>query len=54
LRAAGWSIVYEPGAVLYHFESRSRVAGIKPEEIDVIQGRWLTQLRNDPFTPADV
>jgi GT2 family glycosyltransferase len=54
LRTAGWSIVYEPAAVLYHFESRSRVAGIKAEEVEVIQGRWLTHLRDDPFTPADV
>jgi len=54
LRAAGWTIVYEPAAVLYHYESRSRVAGIKPEDVEVIQRRWLTHLRDDPFTPADV
>jgi O-antigen biosynthesis protein len=54
LRVAGWSIVYEPAAVLYHFESRSRIAGIKPEDIEVIQGRWLTHLVDDPFTPASV
>lgn len=54
LRMAGWSIVYEPAAVLYHYESRSRVAGIKPEEIEIIQGRWLTHLASDPFTPAVV
>jgi hypothetical protein len=52
VRAAGWSIVYEPGAVLYHFESRSRVAGIRPEEIELIQRRWLTHLVDDPFTPV--
>ena len=54
LRAAGWSIVYEPAAVLYHFESRSRVAGIKPEDVEMIQRRWLTHLIDDPFTPASV
>ena len=54
LRVAGWSIVYEPNAVLYHFESRSRVAGIKPEDIEVIQRRWLTHLVDDPFTPASL
>jgi GT2 family glycosyltransferase len=54
LRLAGWSSVYEPAAVLYHFESRSRVAGIRPEEIELIQGRWLTHLVYDPFTPATV
>ncbi len=54
LRMAGWSIVYEPAAALYHFESQSRVAGIKPEEIELIQRRWLTHLVDDPFTPAAV
>ncbi|MEO8266787.1 MAG: glycosyltransferase [Ilumatobacteraceae bacterium] len=54
LRMAGWSIVYEPAAVLYHFESQSRVAGIHPEEIELIQRRWLTHLVDDRFTPAVV
>ncbi len=54
LRIAGWSCVYEPAAVLYHFESKSRVAGIKPEEIELIQGRWLTHLVHDPYTPGNV
>ncbi len=54
LRVAGWSCVYEPAAVLYHFESRSRVAGIKPEDVEMIQRRWLTHLVDDPFTPASV
>jgi GT2 family glycosyltransferase len=54
LRAAGWSIVYEPAAALYHFESQSRVAGINPAEIELIQRRWLTHLIDDPFTPASV
>lgn len=54
LRAAGWAIVYEPAAVLYHFESRSRVAGILPAEIELIQRRWSTHLVADPFTPASV
>jgi GT2 family glycosyltransferase len=54
LRMAGWSIVYEPAAVLHHFESQSRVAGIHPDEIESIQRRWLTHLIDDPFTPATV
>ena len=54
LRMAGWSIVYEPAAELYHFESQSRVAGVHPEEIELIQQRWLTHLVDDPFTPAHV
>ncbi|MGZ4769986.1 MAG: glycosyltransferase family 2 protein [Ilumatobacteraceae bacterium] len=54
LRMAGWAIVYEPAAELHHFESQSRVAGIEPEEINLIQRRWLTHLVDDPFTPAAV
>jgi GT2 family glycosyltransferase len=54
LRVAGWSIVYEPAAVLTHFESRSRVAGILPAEVELIQRRWLTHLVDDPFTPVRV
>ncbi len=54
LRSAGWSIVYEPAAVLHHYESRSRVAGILPEEIELIQRRWRSALEDDPFTPAVV
>lgn len=52
VRAAGHRIVYEPDAVLWHFESRSRVAGIRAEEIELIQRRWLSELIDDPFTPV--
>ena len=44
--------VYSLAAVLYHFESRSRVAGICPDEIEFIQARWAHRLADDPFTPA--
>lgn len=54
LRFAGWSVVYEPAAVLHHYESRSRVSGIRPEEIELIQRRWRTALEDDPFSPAVV
>jgi GT2 family glycosyltransferase len=54
LRIAGWSVVYEPAAVLHHFESRSRVAGVTPDEIEFVQRRWLTHLVDDPFTPLVV
>lgn len=54
VRASGHRIVYEPDAVLWHFESRSRVAGIRPEEVELIQRRWLTDLIDDPFTPVVV
>ncbi len=54
VRASGHRIVYEPEAVLWHFESRSRVAGIRPDEVELIQRRWLTELIDDPFTPVAV
>jgi GT2 family glycosyltransferase len=54
VRFAGWHVVYEPAAVLHHYESRSRVAGIRPEEIELIQRRWGTALADDPFTPVTV
>jgi GT2 family glycosyltransferase len=52
IRAAGLSIVYEPAAVLYHFESRSRVPTIRPEELAFIDARWRSRIAVDPFTPA--
>jgi GT2 family glycosyltransferase len=54
VRAAGLTVVYEPAAALYHFESKSRVAGIRPEEIELIQRRWLTDLADDPYSPLVV
>ena len=54
IRSAGWQILYEPAAVLHHFESRSRIAGIRPEEIEFIQTRWAHLLDDDAFTPAVV
>lgn len=52
LRALGYDIVYEPAAVLRHFESRSRVAGVTPDEIERIHARWFADLLVDPFSPV--
>ncbi len=52
VRASGHAIVYEPDAVLWHFESKSRVTGIRPDEVELIQRRWLSALIDDPFTPV--
>ena len=52
IRAAGLSIVYEPAAVLHHFESRSRVPTIRPEELAFVDARWRSRIAADPFTPA--
>ena len=54
LRYAGYGIIYEPAATLFHFESRSRVAGVRPDEIELIQRRWQRTLEDDPFTPLVV
>jgi GT2 family glycosyltransferase len=54
LRYAGYGIVYEPAATLFHYESRSRVAGVRPEEVELIQRRWQRALEDDPFTPLFV
>ena len=48
IRAAGWTIIYEPAAALYHFESRSRVATIRPEEIELIQAALADPPRRRP------
>jgi O-antigen biosynthesis protein len=54
LRYAGYGIVYEPAATLYHFESQSREAGVRADEIELIQRRWQRALEDDPFTPLVV
>lgn len=54
VRLSGHRCVYEPAAELWHFESRSRVAGVRQDEIELIQRRWLHDLEDDPFTPVVV
>ena len=41
-----------PDVVLWHVESKSRVASIRPEEVELIQRRWLSRLIEDPFSPV--
>lgn len=60
LDRAGWRNVYEPAAVLYHHESKSRGNDFSPEhlarymrELHVLQERWGTRTAIDPlFHPA--
>ena len=47
--SVSWDMLDELGGSV---ESRSRVAGILPDEIELIQSRWLTGLIDDPFTPV--
>ena len=57
INAAGYHVVYEPYAELYHYESKSRGQEDNPEkiarfnsEIEVFQQRWPDILKNgDPY-----
>lgn len=56
LDRAGWRNVYEPAAVLYHHESKSRGNDFSPEhlerymcELRVLQERWDTRNAVDPL-----
>jgi glycosyltransferase involved in cell wall biosynthesis len=56
IRQAGFRVVYEPGAELYHHESASRGYENTPEkfarferEIASMKDRWKGELQNDPY-----
>ena len=49
LRRAGHRIVWTPWAVWYHFESRTRVSRVLPEERAWLDARWHAELTNDPY-----
>ena len=49
LRAAGHRIVWTPWAVWYHFESRTRVSRVLPEELAWLDARWHAELTGDPY-----
>jgi GT2 family glycosyltransferase len=56
IREAGFKIVYEPDAELYHHESASRGYENTAEkfarferEVETMKGRWKDQLRVDPY-----
>jgi GT2 family glycosyltransferase len=55
IREAGFRVVYEPRAELYHYESASRGYENTPEkfarferEIATMKNRWKSVLTNDP------
>ena len=52
-RQAGYEVIYDPGAVLQHFECASRVSGSTVKERELFWQRWADLLeRPDPyFTP---
>jgi glycosyltransferase involved in cell wall biosynthesis len=49
IRASGRRIVWTPHACWYHFESRTRVGKVIPEETAFIHDRWATEIDNDPY-----
>ena len=53
VRAAGHRIVWTPWALWHHFESRTRVRGILPQERDRLDQRWHAQLVSDPYYNAN-
>ncbi len=54
VRAAGHRIVWTPWSTWYHFESRTRVADIRPDERTRLDERWHDELRNDPYYHPDL
>lgn len=49
IRAAGHRIIWTPHATWHHFESRTRVGDVLPEETAYVEQRWAYELRNDPY-----
>ena len=49
VRHRGYRICWTPHAILYHFESQSRVSTVTEEEMHFLQVRWDQQLRVDPY-----
>jgi GT2 family glycosyltransferase len=46
---AGLSIVYTPYARLHHYESATKRAIARPEEIEYMEQRWSRYIVEDPF-----
>jgi len=49
IRSSGGSAVFTPDARLFHFESKTRDASIRPDEIARLRQRWGTNLLIDQF-----
>jgi len=46
---AGHRILWTPHAELFHFESKTRIAGVVQEELDSLLMRWGSKLEADPY-----
>jgi GT2 family glycosyltransferase len=49
IRATGLRILYHPFAMLYHYESQTRVAEVATIELTRIERRWQFELETDPY-----
>lgn len=49
IRQLGLRVVWTPHAVLYHFESATRVRTVTSGEVELIQSRWSEVLHHDPY-----
>ena len=47
---AGYRIIWTPLAKIWHFESLSRYARVRPEELDQLSNRWETYFNRDSYT----
>ena len=50
LRARGLRVVYDPGTVLYHFESSSRPTDVAEWEKELLIERWKALIDPDPYS----
>lgn len=48
-RAAGYRVIWTPGATLYHFESQTRPPDAAEDEIELLYERWSAELHDDPY-----
>ena len=49
VRAGGRRIIWTPWASWYHFESRTRVSELRPDEYAFVNSRWHYEINNDPY-----
>ncbi len=49
IRSLGLCIVCSGSARLFHFESKSRDATVRPEDLRQLQRRWSAEMTTDPF-----
>ena len=49
VRGSGLSVIWTPHARLHHFESKTRIASVKPAELLTLRAHWGTRLLSDPY-----